>query len=45
VAGRFSILTDENTAKGIAQALIDHGWDVLRGIRTVEQGTETRSFF
>jgi len=40
VAGRFSILTDENTAKGIANALISDGWDVVRGIRTVEQGTD-----
>jgi hypothetical protein len=39
VAGGFSILTDENTAKGIAEALIDHGWDVVRGIRTVEQSS------
>ena len=40
MAGRFAILTDENTAKGIANALISDGWDVVRGIRTVEQGTD-----
>lgn len=40
MAGRFSILTDENTARGIADALASHGWDVVRGIRAVEQGTE-----
>ena len=38
--GRFSILTDENTAKGIARALLDRGWDVARGVRTVEPGTD-----
>ncbi len=37
--GRFPLLTDENTAKGIAEALIGHGWDVARGVRTVAQGT------
>jgi Domain of unknown function (DUF5615) len=36
---RFSILTDENTAKGIAKALIDRGWDVVRGVCTLVQGT------
>ena len=40
MAGRFPILTDENTAKGIANALINDGWDVVRGIRTVEPGTD-----
>lgn len=38
--GRFPLLTDENTAKGIAEALIDRGWDVARGVRTVAQGTD-----
>lgn len=37
--GRFPILTDENTARGIAKALIDRGWDVARGVNTVAQGT------
>jgi hypothetical protein len=36
--GRFPILTDENTAKGIAKALVDHGWNVARGVRTLAQG-------
>jgi hypothetical protein len=40
VAGRFPILTDENTAKGIAKALTARGWDVVRGVRTVAQGTD-----
>ncbi len=39
MAGRFPILTDENTAKGIAKALIDRSWDVVRGVRTVALGT------
>jgi hypothetical protein len=39
VAGRFPIITDENTAKGIAKALIDREWDVMRGVRTLAQGT------
>jgi hypothetical protein len=41
---RFSILTDENTAKGIAKALIDRGWDVVRGVRTLAQGRTTTCF-
>jgi hypothetical protein len=39
VAGHFPILTDENTAKGIASALIERGWDVVRSVRTLEEGT------
>lgn len=41
--GRFPILTDENSAKGIAKALIDRGWDVERGVHTVAQGTDDDS--
>lgn len=40
MAGRFPIITDENTAKGIATALIERGWDVVRGVRTVVPGTD-----
>lgn len=39
MAGRFPIFTDENTAKGVASALIERGWDVVRGVRTLEEGT------
>lgn len=40
MAGRFPILTDENTAKGIAKALADRGWDVARGVHTIAEGTD-----
>ena len=40
MAGRFPILTDENTAKGIAKALADRGWDVARSVHTVTAGTD-----
>lgn len=40
MAGRFALLTDENTAKGVAQALADRGWNVARAVRTVQEGTD-----
>ena len=40
MAGRFPIFVDENSAKGIAGGLIDQGWDVARGDRTLAQGTD-----
>ncbi len=39
MAGRFPIFVDENSAKGIAGGLIERGWDVVRGVRTLAQGT------
>lgn len=39
MAGRFPIFVDENSAKGIAKELIERGWDVVRGVRTLPQGT------
>jgi hypothetical protein len=42
VAGRFPIITDENSAKGIAKGLIDREWDVVRGeLTVVHQGIVT----
>lgn len=40
MAGRFPIFVDENSAKGIASELVERGWDVVRTVRTLAQGTD-----
>ena len=45
MAGRFPIFVDENSAKGIANEPIERGWDVVRGLLGLPQGTDDEAVF
>jgi hypothetical protein len=45
VAGRFPLYTDADINGPVVQALLDHGWDVLRAIDVFPEGTDDEVHF
>jgi len=45
VAGRFPLYTDADVNGPVVQALVDHGWDVLRAIDAFPEGTDDEVHF
>jgi hypothetical protein len=45
VAGRFPLYTDADVNGPVVQALVDHGWDVLRAIDAFPEGTADEVHF
>ena len=45
MAGRFPLYTDADINGPVVEALIDHGWDVVRAVDTFPEGTTDNVHF